>query len=913
MKKTFLLPSSLPADDGLIDHAPALVRHARRLTSVVEAEDVAQDVLLEALVRRPRPGPRLIGWLRIATVHASRRLSTRARSRIRRERAVARIDRAPAAAQVVEQSSEERDVRHLVVGLSDPYRTVVRMRYLEGISTAEIAERTGRSPATVRSQIQRGLEILRSRLAAHREAPARRPAAFGLLALVLRLRPRFPRSRGPRAARALRAALAAVGATGALGCAVLWSARPAAERTAVAAAGVAATLPAQVAGPRSLPADPSPRERAEARLADVVVASDASSAALRVRGRVVHVNTGAGLPGVAVFAAAEAGAPAIALGATDADGRFAAELDLPAVWVWAEGPDLAPSWRRRVDRAFAAEGDGLELPMAGRRSIVGRVVDAATGRPVAGASVQSEPRVPFSRPVLGFQRLPELPPPAVEVRTDPDGGFRIAGHSSPVARLSVTADGYAPHGRSIDRERASVTVALGRGARLSGRLEPTGCPSTDAGEVRLEVERRWTFTAPVDARGRFAFEGLPTGSYELVAERGLAGAVVRSGLLAEGTDVDLGMLAASREACLVVRVSGDEEATAARVVELRPPDGEGEPVRRPAAACAAIAVASPGPFEVRLLGPGGPAAGLVVLDWHDGLRAGDLVTLEARADAGSTASVDGRLDEAALRAARLERDPALRLELVGPALVEPRPVERAGCGRFRAGPVPAGPYVLRAVSPWLGACELARFRLGAGEHRRLGTVHAPVPGALLARLDGPGEGALGQFAYELTGGGLAIRALATVSGPYVRAAPGSPTIRIEALWPGSYELAVHGTGSADETVRLDVREGACTEVALALRRATRALFRIRAERPLAPDEDLEVLAVSDRGAWPIPVESLCLDRADPRRLAFFHAGIPDDVAGIRVRSSHGLVGELDLSRHPLAQGSRYVVALVEGR
>jgi DNA-directed RNA polymerase specialized sigma24 family protein len=110
----------------------------------------------------------------------------RRQSRMQRERAVARkeaieatqaglgdpecfvlrrLDASPDPCREIVVGEPSAVLGHLE-GLREPYREVVRLRCLDELATAEIAERLGRGEATVRSQLKRGLDLLRARLGA---------------------------------------------------------------------------------------------------------------------------------------------------------------------------------------------------------------------------------------------------------------------------------------------------------------------------------------------------------------------------------------------------------------------------------------------------------------------------------------------------------------------------------------------------------------------------------------------------------------------------------------------------------------------------------------------------------------------------------------------------------------------------
>ena len=150
---------------ALLEQTSWIQALARRLvTDPNLAEDLAQDTWVDALERTPDGGRPLRGWL--ATVMRNN-LGKRRRSeanRAARERANPRAEELPSTLEVVEKASTHRDVVLAVLGLDEPYRSTVLMRYFEGRSYREIARATGVTKATVNSRITRGLERLRARL-----------------------------------------------------------------------------------------------------------------------------------------------------------------------------------------------------------------------------------------------------------------------------------------------------------------------------------------------------------------------------------------------------------------------------------------------------------------------------------------------------------------------------------------------------------------------------------------------------------------------------------------------------------------------------------------------------------------------------------------------------------------------------
>ncbi|MGE0710387.1 MAG: RNA polymerase sigma factor [Planctomycetota bacterium] len=143
-----------------------LVRFAARLIGPGEAEDVVH----EALTQGQRAGagaaasPR--AWLFVVT---RRRALDRLRRREREARArealagAARAEAAPAGELAARREELTRLGRELE-SVREPFQTAVRLRYLEGLSFAEVAARIGVPERTARGRVARGLAALRERL-----------------------------------------------------------------------------------------------------------------------------------------------------------------------------------------------------------------------------------------------------------------------------------------------------------------------------------------------------------------------------------------------------------------------------------------------------------------------------------------------------------------------------------------------------------------------------------------------------------------------------------------------------------------------------------------------------------------------------------------------------------------------------
>lgn len=156
-----------PRDDELVQHARALRGLARALVGDEHAADVLQDASLQVVRRPPAAGVPLFGWLLGVLRHRAMKFHRGERRRVAREqRAGARTDigssSTPLDAAVHRETVARLDAA--LLALPQPYQDTLLWRYYQDLSPTDIAARTGVPVATVKSRLQRGLEMLRERL-----------------------------------------------------------------------------------------------------------------------------------------------------------------------------------------------------------------------------------------------------------------------------------------------------------------------------------------------------------------------------------------------------------------------------------------------------------------------------------------------------------------------------------------------------------------------------------------------------------------------------------------------------------------------------------------------------------------------------------------------------------------------------
>lgn len=144
--------SRLYADYVRMVHAILLGRVPHR-----DVDDLVQEVFISAYVRlRELRDPAAFGgWLATIARH-------RAVDYFRQTREQVELPAELPGGQAIED--ETMMVLDVIRKMPDAYRETLLMRLVEGMSGAEIAERAGLTPASVRVNLHRGMKLLRERL-----------------------------------------------------------------------------------------------------------------------------------------------------------------------------------------------------------------------------------------------------------------------------------------------------------------------------------------------------------------------------------------------------------------------------------------------------------------------------------------------------------------------------------------------------------------------------------------------------------------------------------------------------------------------------------------------------------------------------------------------------------------------------
>jgi RNA polymerase sigma-70 factor (ECF subfamily) len=155
---------ALPVD-ALLEHATFLRRLAAALVADPgTADDLVQETWLAAVRTPPREGAPSRGWLGTVLRNAARKLRRGATRRARRERVAARPEGTRSAADQAAKDEVVRAVGEAVFRLDSAQRSVVLMRFYEGLPPRTIAERQGIPVNTVRTRLRLALARLREDL-----------------------------------------------------------------------------------------------------------------------------------------------------------------------------------------------------------------------------------------------------------------------------------------------------------------------------------------------------------------------------------------------------------------------------------------------------------------------------------------------------------------------------------------------------------------------------------------------------------------------------------------------------------------------------------------------------------------------------------------------------------------------------
>ena len=124
--------------------------------NIADAEDITQDVFLRFMqYEKPFSSfEHIKAWLIRVTINRSRRLF----ASVWHKRTEALSEEIPF------DTPEKSDVYYAVLELPQKYRAVIHLFYYEDMSVAEISKTIGKNESTIKSQLHRAREMLRTKL-----------------------------------------------------------------------------------------------------------------------------------------------------------------------------------------------------------------------------------------------------------------------------------------------------------------------------------------------------------------------------------------------------------------------------------------------------------------------------------------------------------------------------------------------------------------------------------------------------------------------------------------------------------------------------------------------------------------------------------------------------------------------------
>ncbi len=151
--------------EELLAHADFVRGLARRLVADDQkADDVSQEALIAALEHPPAGSQSPRAWLARVIRNFINRLHRAEQRRAKREKSVAGKNEVPSTAEIIEREETRLRVVEEVLGLDEPYRSAIILKFYENLDSHQAAGRLKIPAATFRTRLRRGLEKLRARL-----------------------------------------------------------------------------------------------------------------------------------------------------------------------------------------------------------------------------------------------------------------------------------------------------------------------------------------------------------------------------------------------------------------------------------------------------------------------------------------------------------------------------------------------------------------------------------------------------------------------------------------------------------------------------------------------------------------------------------------------------------------------------
>lgn len=848
-----------------------------------DAEDLLQRTFLSVIESRQRfdPTQRALPWLVGILGNHARKLQDRRRSDRERAQAVtAAPTNEPDPATAAASAEFVAMVETMRRSIGAPYGELLDLHLGKGMLPAEIAAALGRSPGTVRTQLMRGLALLRQRLPLHMIGPMGAWLVLSQGATAARLAPmraalvEAASSGAPVAAATLlgkpMAAFVAAAVFVCLGAAAVWFTSAAMDTALPATESTAANRAEQTSGARLSPGSANqasgPEEASRRLAAGATVPPDATLAVGIVRGQVVD-GAGQPVPGARLWMSRATDATeGDEVGGADAQGRF--ELQFAgARLLGAVHAGHVDSFLRVLRRGRTQE---VTLRLRGPSGKVTGRVFGADGEPLAGATV--EVGLPGGWQTSNAPSEQLTSPPSRRATTDRRGEFEVDGIEPGLTRLSVRATGHVPHRGEVLAERwrsSAVVIRLRRGATVAGTVYDEARQPVAGVGIAAEVDGGAPVYASSDDAGLFTLTELSTGTLRLRAELG-ARSVATSFELTPGANVTWDPILVPTRRLAGVVVDRNGHPLDAVQVQL---GNRASSVAAPGAVTGsdgafALPLAGDGPFELLLLHDGAPLAVRGQIRPELAPVVVSLTDVEL-----PTATIEGHLlDRGASAVAAAITVHNHSFQTLWTVRADP------ATGRFRVGPIAAGSYTLVIEAPGHGRTPIRVLDLRAGESRRLESLTLDAAGRVDVSL--LGDDAQRRRVVKFTRDDGTVVAHAMTEGAAVTAE----------LPPGRYTASVFLWESAGSAATVEVRSGETSRCDLPCAATAQVGLRVAGLRPSANGLRVDVL-IRDAGGNFLDAYEL---NAGLETVATTTIGLPAGTYRIGCRTTAGGTAAADL-------------------
>ncbi|MCC7061531.1 MAG: sigma-70 family RNA polymerase sigma factor [Planctomycetes bacterium] len=708
--------------------APELLRAALWLCrDRTDAEDLLQRTFLTVIEARAnfdlsRPAmPWLVG---ILGNHARKLQEQRRRDQERRTVILEgpRILEGPGA--VADPAHEAAGTEFVAMltemrrSIGAPYSEVLDLHLGQGLMPAEIAAALGRPQGTVRTQLMRGLALLRQRLPMHIIAPL---GAFALLsqgasaAQLAPLRASLLKAAGitTRAASAtfaskslltLAAALLACFGT------LWWTWLPAAADPLLPQLRSAHLTGLQgETRTETTPDLPGVDQRAYV-AAEVRSGDGLALPTGLVRGQVVD-SEGHAMPAAQLWLSqVRDWTRGAEVAVADAEGRFELQFSGPR-FLGAVAPGHVVSFLHALDEGRQQE---VTLRLRGESARVTGCIYGADGAPLAAAVVEVGLQGGWIASNTTSER--RIYPPRRLVTTDARGDFHLDGIEPGQAVVLVHAAHHGSYRGEVLAERgrdSHLAIRLQRGARVAGTVRDSARQPLVGATIKLEGGDSRPLSATSDDLGQFVLTDLAAGPQRLLAELGASVATVAFDL-APGQQVAWDPILEPAQTLRGVVLDPAGKPLPGVQVQL----GDQTTVAaKPAAETTAegafsLSLPSQGPLDLLFLHLGTPLAVRRAL-----LPNREPLTITLTAAELPSARVTGRMvdrEGRAIRALLTVRNHAFHLD--GKARAD------GATGTFQLDSLPSGSYTLVLEAPGFGRTPIRVLELQPDETRDLGPI-----------------------------------------------------------------------------------------------------------------------------------------------------------------------------------------------